>query len=135
MKKHYYIYETTNNINGKKYRGAHGSYKLDNDYLGSGKLIYYAIQKYGVDNFTKQILLTCEKDEVYKFEEKYVDAAWVDRKDTYNLKVGGDGGWDYVNEYLKQHPEKRNKLPPAAKGNTYFKNWIETLEYLNTRKL
>jgi group I intron endonuclease len=45
----YYIYKTTNNINGKVYIGQRvTSNNIENDdYLGSGKLLLKAIAKYG----------------------------------------------------------------------------------------
>ena len=42
--KQYYIYETTNNINNKKYIGKHYG-EIDDSYLGSGILIKKAIKK------------------------------------------------------------------------------------------
>ena len=47
----HYVYEITNNINGKKYigkRSTHTSIDKDN-YLGSGIAIKKAIEKYGKD--------------------------------------------------------------------------------------
>ncbi len=51
----WYIYEITNNINGKTYIGQH----LDrgDNYWGSGTNIRRAIEKYGVENFSKRIIL------------------------------------------------------------------------------
>jgi len=48
------IYKTTNKINGKIYIGKDTT--SNPQYLGSGKLIKRAILKYGVENFTKEIL-------------------------------------------------------------------------------
>lgn len=46
-----YIYETTNLINGKKYIGQKTSRVfLKEEYLGSGKGIKLAIDKYGLNN-------------------------------------------------------------------------------------
>ena len=59
--KQYYIYLTTNLINGKKYIGKHYG-EINDSYLGSGILIKKAIKKYGSNNFTKKILFI-SKDE------------------------------------------------------------------------
>ena len=53
-----YIYKTTNIVNGKIYIGQHkySKNKIDESYLGSGKLLIKAINKYGIENFECVIL-------------------------------------------------------------------------------
>ena len=58
--KHYFIYETTNTLNGKKYRGVHCTNNLDDGYLGSGVLLKQAIAKHGKENFTREIIHLCK---------------------------------------------------------------------------
>jgi hypothetical protein len=64
--------------------------------MGSGKLITRAIKKYGLDNFTKEIL------EVYDTEAKMNLAERIlvvpDIEVSYNLCPGGQGGWGYINK-------------------------------------
>jgi group I intron endonuclease len=110
---YYIVYETTNNINGKKYRGIHVTNDLNDDYLGSGKLLKKAIKKYGSENFNKIILEICSSsEEMYEKESFYVNEEWVLSAETYNLKVGGEGGWDYINKNpnkTRWTEEKRKK--------------------------
>ena len=68
-----FIYITTNHVNGKKYIGQKkyddkGKWK---DYLGSGKHLKNAINKYGRENFSKEIIEECETKELLNEREKY----------------------------------------------------------------
>ena len=98
QKKYYLIYQITNNLNHKIYIGKHKTDCLDDDYFGSGKHLKRAQEKYGLENFTKTILFYLQnEDEMNLLEKMVVTKEFCDRDDTYNLNVGGDGGWDYVN--------------------------------------
>jgi group I intron endonuclease len=95
------IYKTTNLVNGKIYIGQD---KYNNPaYLGSGKILQHAFQKYGIGNFNKEILEECESLEKLNVKEKY----WIsyykstDRKIGYNIALGGNGG-----DTVSNHPNK-----------------------------
>jgi hypothetical protein len=92
------VYETTNKANGKRYRGAHRCTHENCTYLGSGKLFTRALKKYGTENFERIILAECSSEkEMYEAEAQLVTTEWVADPLTYNVKVGGEGGWDYIN--------------------------------------
>lgn len=87
---YYIIYETTNTINNKKYRGAHMTININDGYLGSGIIFKNAIKKYGKQNFKRKILCKCNSiDEMIEMEKKYVTQEWINNNDTYNLQTGG----------------------------------------------
>lgn len=92
------IYQITDKINGKIYIGKHQSVVLKDSYFGSGKILNVAIKKYGIENFVKTILHQCSSEEEMNLKEKeIVNAEFCQRKDTYNLNIGGEGGWGYCN--------------------------------------
>lgn len=90
-----YIYKTTNNINGKIYIGKKHSNSFVEDYYGSGKLINRAIDKYGVENFSLELIEKCETLEELNLREihyiQYLNSNYKLGKG-YNIASGGDGG-------------------------------------------
>lgn len=98
-KKYYLVYKTTNLVNGKIYIGKHETDNLDDGYLGSGNLLKYAIKKYGEENFKREILVKCStKEEMNAKEAEFVNDDFLNRNDVYNIKLGGEGGFDFINE-------------------------------------
>lgn len=84
--------------------------------MGSGTVLKRAISKHGIDNFRKDILKFHEsQDAMYEHEREIVDANLVMRKDVYNIKLGGHGGFDYVNatntpEYILERNLKASAI-------------------------
>lgn len=109
---YYYLYQIENKINGKIYVGVHKTSNLDDGYMGSGKYLQNAINKYGVENFEKKILKWFDnQEEMYQEEAEIVNEEWISRKDTYNIRAGGNGGWDYAVGVLeKKYGEEWTKI-------------------------
>lgn len=119
------IYKTTNLVNGKIYIGKD---KLNNpDYFGSGTKIKLALEKYGKDNFTKEIIDTADTIDELDEKEKY----WIkelnsqDRSIGYNIRSGGQGGFiinvydSWVIKYGEEHAKElyqEYNLSKASKG-------------------
>ena len=102
-----YIYVTTNLINGKKYIGSHKGDETDS-YFGSGKIIKYAIKKYGKHSFSKKILEECDVTNNLILEKHYINKFNTLYPNGYNLTE--NGGYNIFTDDL------RNKLSNLKKG-------------------
>jgi hypothetical protein len=104
-----YIYITTNKINGNRYIGQHKSKDWNSNYIGSGKLLHYAIKKYGKESFTCfPLAWAWNKKELNQLEINYI----AHYKPEYNLSKGGESG---NNGYVFTDEQKR-KLSESLKG-------------------
>lgn len=89
----YIVYKITNVINKKEYIGFHKckNGNVNDGYMGSGKLIIKALEFYGKEYFTKEILKEFNnKEDAEAYEKELVNIDYVLRKDTYNLSTGGN---------------------------------------------
>lgn len=99
MKTYYTVYQTTNHKTGHIYIGTHKTVDVHDSYLGSGTRLANAIRKYGHEFFSKEVLHIFENSEdMFLKEAELVDEEFVKRLDTYNIKTGGYGGWEYINQ-------------------------------------
>lgn len=117
MEQYYgYIYMTINLINNKKYIGKKKG-KIDNWYLGSGIYLKRAINKYGKENFKKEILDICYSLEEQNQKEK----EWIEKYNAvednmfYNIASGGDGG-DIISNLSKSRKEALRQKHREKKG-------------------
>ena len=116
----YCIYKITNLINGKTYIGQHKYKKLDDSYMGSGKLIKLAIKKHGVENFKKEILeFNIPTVELANdWEQMYILFERAKGKAEYNIADGGNGTVSVTawNKGIPCSEETKRKLSEANKG-------------------
>ena len=70
----HYIYKTTCIPTGRFYVGMHSTFDTNDGYLGSGKILWRSIQKYGEKNHKKKILEFCkDRPELRKREKEIVN--------------------------------------------------------------
>ena len=120
-----YIYATTNQVNDKVYIGQSIKPVAEShDYLGSGILVNKAIEKYGVDNFDKRIIVENinNKELLNELEKHYIQlyAANI-RGIGYNLTKGGGGfSGNHTTEakakISKNHKSKQSDFTHHFKG-------------------
>ena len=113
------IYMTTNLIDGCKYIGQHKCSDLNDNYLGSGNELKYAVKMYGRENFIRETLYICESPE--EMNEKEIEFIAKYNATTnpyfYNICRGGDGNPDlgYWNKGRKASNEAKRKMSIAHK--------------------
>ena len=123
----YIVYQTTNIKNNKIYIGVHKTENPEvfDGYIGCGirlnnpssymnpfTPLQFAVKKYGTSNFKRIILATFDViDDAFELEKQLVNQIFINRKDTYNAKLGGIGGssfykkinqFDLKGKFLKQ---------------------------------
>jgi hypothetical protein len=76
------VYKTTNIINNKIYVGKDA--RNSPSYLGSGKLLKEAIEKYGKENFVKEVLEVCDSPGMLARREQY----WIRKLNSINPHIG-----------------------------------------------
>lgn len=106
-----YIYKTTNIVNNKIYIGQHRYSAFDETYIGSGTLLWKAINKYGRDNFICEMLEECNSFEELNVKENYYIQLYKSNnlEIGYNMTSGGQGTVDYKHtEVAKQKISKHN---------------------------
>lgn len=134
--KYGFIYITTNNINGKKYIGQKSYHKSNwKTYLGSGIHLKRAIDKYGKENFSREIIEECSTKEELDEREIYWISFYnaVESDLFYNIANGGDGGYTvagYSEEELEKYIKKRNKMMSlrVSKGEDCFNSKLTEQE-------
>lgn len=103
----HYLYKIINLINNKIYVGVHSTKNMNDDYMGSGTILLKSIKKYGLDNFSKEILSYYDcRETLNAAEAEIVNEVFIERDDTYNLKTGGLNGY--------KRPKEANEKSAAA---------------------
>jgi hypothetical protein len=89
--------------------------------MGSGTMLKRAIAKHGLENFKKEYLAIFDNaDDMFKMESELVNEEFVKSADSYNLTIGGSGGWYHRSTTESLSKGGRNaisKLQQASKKN------------------
>jgi len=118
QKKYHFIYKTTNLLSGRYYIGMHSTDDLDDGYLGSGTYLRRAINKYGKENFKREILEFCDsRIELKSREEEVVNLREIAKKECMNLRVGGTGS-NTINYGIIPTMKTRKKMSKSHMGHT-----------------
>jgi group I intron endonuclease len=131
-----YIYVLTNLINGKNYIGQ--TKNIKKRWFPSGykkcTAIGRAIEKYGWDNFKKEIIVEGDftEEEINEYEKYYISNYRLGKKAEYNILGGGHIGnpYKYMNE--EDLLEYKQKLRNARLGKRLS---IETREKISKKLL
>lgn len=133
------IYRTKNLINGKMYVGSDS--KNNDNYLGSGKLLNRAIEKYGREHFIKETLETVDDNKNLKEREEYwlkeLDCANSDKY--YNIVPNYLGGKNSTSFTKSNIPWNAGKIGQCSSLGPHMRGKKETEIYspeaLESRRL
>lgn len=109
----HYVYEITNTMNGKTYTGMTSQETILEPYMGSGITLRKAQKKYGIENFTKRILVVCiSRQHALDVERELIGDQWQSNCN-YNMCPGGGGGGSFG---MKHTDAARRKMSEANVG-------------------
>ena len=87
---YHYLYKIVNNINKKFYYGVHSTDNISDGYPGSGVILHKAYKKYGVNNFTKEILkYFSTEQQLFDAEFEIITPELILSEQCYNMASGG----------------------------------------------
>lgn len=119
------VYETTNLVNGKIYRGVHSTKNINDGYLGSGIKFGHALKKYGKSNFQREILFCAfTREYADEIEALFVSKQWLEdnSRNIYNIAIGGSRQYNYLHlsdGSVKHRTEGKVSCVDITTGDTY----------------
>lgn len=124
------VYKIVNSINGKIYVGKHTTTNVNDPYLGSGKILLQAIEKYGREAFSKTILGEFEDEHAaFCAEIQFItELNACDPEVGYNITRGGNGS--YASHLT---PERRKQIGMIWRGRKHTESTREKMR-VSSRK-
>lgn len=134
-----YVYCVTNNITKENYIGRHNYKKEDwMYYMGSGRLIIEAIDKYGKTNFSKILIEECLTiKELMDREEYWLNQYKIKGKAEYNISMSGGVSslgnyWPYLDKKLSI--EVSRKLSNSLKNSIKHKESLAAVREVKSKE-
>lgn len=121
QKRYHYIYKTTCSITGRYYIGMHSTDKLEDEYIGSGRLLWLSINKYGRENHHREILEFAQNRQALKNrEQQLVNEDVLKDPMCMNLMRGGEGGFISVDQQRNRSKAGGEKRAQKLKTDSFF---------------
>lgn len=125
------VYKIINTINGKVYIGQaqdierRWNYHKYSALKGESNVLYKAMRKYGIDNFSFEVIEECSIEELNEKEiyyiEQYNSYIHAENSNGYNMTLGGDGvkGLVRTEEFKIKFSESRKGEKHPLYGKTF----------------
>ena len=132
---YHFIYKTTNSVNGKYYKGKHSTENLDDGYIGSGLLLSRAIAKYGIENFSREIVDYAESPEALNVMERvFITESDISSDNCYNIAAGGQGGNIVMYNGHPLYESVCKKISDAAISRRGRQSLLATEQHANAKR-
>ena len=121
-----FIYMTTNLLNGKMYIGQRQFYGSWQTYLGSGRGIVMAVEKYGRENFHRDCVdIAYSREELDQKEIMWIDECDAARSELfYNIAIGGRTACNLMAGLSPQRKKSiYAKIVEIRKANGTYRNY------------
>lgn len=116
----YTVYKVINLLNNRYYIGVHKTKNPNDKYYGSGIIIKDAINKYGKENFTKEILFIFDNSsDAYLKEKELVNEESLKDPLIYNIQIGGIPTIEWTEERKLNHSKNYSGINSPMFGKKY----------------
>ena len=135
-RKYHYIYKTTCIITNKFYIGMHSTDNLEDGYVGSGKRLWYSINKHGKDNHVCEILEFLPDRKTLKEREKQiVNVELINEESCMNIQLGGGGGFNSDENQKARSVAGGKSFSNKLKNDPIFYNEFCDIQRIRFKKL
>jgi hypothetical protein len=140
-RKYHYIYKITCKVTNRFYIGMHSTDNLEDEYFGSGKRLWYSINKHGKENHVKEILEYLSSRQLLKEREKeIVNKELLDNNLCMNLQEGGGGGLINeehkkkfinagINNFNKSFEKRKKIISELRNDDEISKKWFDKIKH------